>query len=454
LPGLSGQVRALYCDNESGTVYVGGSFMGGNSTNALAWTTGWTNLPFAGFNGAVSSIAKNSAGNIVFGGSFSGLGNTSTPSEPDIQVINLSSGNISSEGSTSRDGFSDPYNIICSAKSQDGSGNAWLLEDGIPGYWQGDYAFGFNPTKLRLFNTEEEGRGTKMFYFENLNSGGILEMQYYDADGNNKSCSSRCPLAHNTTGQDFHFEPPVGMDSFRINIVDWYGNGGGLSGIELYQDQIFAFAINDFNEPRCNNVEQISSSSISPDNNTWKRTPNGDQTSSDFLTAFLVNSEQVSHDTSVTFTPNIRQSGNYSVTVYTPGCLQDGSCPTRGQVNLTGTMTSDDAPFSTTFFQTNNYDKFDQIYYGYVDAESDGFRPSVTLSPVANQSTPLRRPKSALRAHKLYQWPQRSLRIRPQPGRGQHRLHQVSHHCRWYQIARSRSCTCGGHSRQRYLRRW
>jgi len=52
-------------------------------------------------------------------------------------------------------------------------------------------------------------------------------------------------------------------------------------------------------------------------------------------------------------------------------------------------MTSEDGPVSTTFFQTNNYDKFDQIYYGYVDAESDGFRPSVTLSPVANQSTPL-----------------------------------------------------------------
>jgi len=389
LPGLSGQVRALYCDNESGTVYVGGSFMGGNSTNAMAWTTGWTNLPFAGFNGAVSSIAKNSAGNIVFGGSFSGLGNASTPTEPDIQVINLSSGNISSEGATSRDGFSDPYKITCSAQTEGGSDNTWLLEDNIPGYWQGDYAYGFNPTKLRLFNTEEEGRGTQTFYFENLNSGGILEMQYYDADGNNQSCSSRCPLAHNTTGQDFHFEPPVGMNSFRINIVEWYGDGGGLSGIELYQDQIFAFAINDFNEPRCNGVEQISSSSISPDNSTWKRTPNGDQTSSDFLTAFLVNPDQVGHDTSVTFTPNIRQSGNYSVTVYTPGCLQDGSCPTRGQVNLTGTMTSEDGAISTTFFQTNNYDKFDQIYYGYVDAESDGFRPSVTLSPVANQSTPL-----------------------------------------------------------------
>lgn len=389
LPGLSGQVKALYCDNESGTVYVGGSFMGGNSTNAMAWTTGWTNLPFAGFNGPVSSIAKNAAGNIVFGGSFSGLGNTTTPTEPDIQVINLSSGNITSEGSTSKSGFSDPSDIVCSRGGDDGSGNAWLLSDDRQGFWQGDYAFGFNPTKLRLFNTEEEGRGTQTFYFENLNSGGILEMQYYDADGNNKSCSARCPLAHNTTGQDFHFEPPVGMNSFRVNIVEWYGSGGGLAGIELYQDQIFSFAINDFNEPRCNGVEQVSSSSVGPSSATWRREANKGQTSSDYLSAFLVNQGQVNHDTSVTFQPNLRQSGNYSVTVYTPGCLQDDSCPTRGQVNLTGSMTSEEGPLTTTFFQTNNYDKFDQIYYGYVDADSEDFRASVTLSPVTNQSTPL-----------------------------------------------------------------
>ena len=390
LSGLSGQVKALYCDDDSGTVYVGGSFMGGNSTNAMAWTTGWTNLPFAGFNGPVTSIAKNSAGNIVFGGSFSGLGNTTTLTEPDIQVINLSSGNISSEGATSRSQYSDPYQIICNTNtSEDGSDGTWLLRDDTRGFWQGDYAFGFNPTKLRLFNTVQEGRGTKTFYFENMNSGGILNMQYFDADGNNKSCSSHCPLAHNTTGQDFHFDPAVGMDSFRINIVDWYGSGGGLGGIELYQDQIFSYAINDFNEPTCKGAQQVSSSEVTPRQGVWDTHFNDGQTSSNYLSAFLINSEQVGHDTSVTFTPNIRQSGNYSITVYTPGCLQDGSCPTRGQVNLTGYTTSEDSPFSATFFQTNYYDKFDQIYYGYVDADSEDFRASVTLSPVANQSTPL-----------------------------------------------------------------
>ena len=215
-------------------------------------------------------------------------------------------------------------------------------------------------------------------------------MQYYDADGNNQTCSARCPLAHNATGQDFHFDPPVGMNSFRIRIVDWYGSGGGLSGIELYQDQIFAFAISDFNEPSCKAGQQVSESSHAPDNKDfWIQRPNNGQTSSDYLSAFLTDSDQFNDDISVTFKPNIRQSGNYSVTVYTPGCIQDNTCITRGHVNLTASMTSDGEPISTTFFQTNNYDKFDQIYYGYIDADADGFRPSVTLTPVANQTIPL-----------------------------------------------------------------
>jgi len=389
LPGLSGRVSALYCDDQSGTVYVGGSFSAGNSTNAMAWTTGWTNLPFAGFNGPVTSITKNAAGNIVFGGSFEGLGNTTTPKDPDLQVINISSGNITSSGTSSTDGFDDPRNIICKTGSQDGSGNTWLLQDNTAGYWQGAYSFGFNPTKIRLYNTQEDGRGARTFYFEDMNSGGILNLNYDDADGNSQSCSARCPLAHNSTAQDFHFVPPVGMNTFRVQIVEWYGSGGGLAGLELFQDDIYSFAVNDFNEPRCDDVSDGSSSTVSPSNGTWIRTPNNGDTSSDYLTAFLTSSSQIDAGPSVTFSPSIAQSGNYSIMVYTPGCLQDDSCATRGQVNFTGSMTSSDPPVSSALFQTNNYDKFDQIYYGYVDVDTDSFRPTVTLTPVAGQNAPL-----------------------------------------------------------------
>ncbi|KAK4550153.1 hypothetical protein LTR36_003120 [Oleoguttula mirabilis] len=390
LPGLNGKVNAVYCDTDSGTVYVGGSFTASNSTNAMAYTTDWTNLPFAGFNGPVSAITKNAAGNIVFGGNFDGLGNTTTPQDPDGQVINLGSGNITASGSTTTAGFSDPSNIVCKTATQDGSGNTWLLADQTAGYWQGNFSFGFNPTKLRLYNTQQANRGTKIWYFEDLNSGGILNLNYLDVDGRNTSCSSQCPLPQNNgTYQDFHFVPPVGMNAFRIQITDWYGDGAGLDGIELFQDDIYSFAVNDFNEPQCDDVSTGSNSTVTPATGIWNRIAAMGQTSSDYLSAYLTDASQVSPNTSVVFTPNIKQSGNYSITVYTPGCLEDNSCSTRGLVNVTGTMTSNYAPITTTLYQTNDYDKFDQVYFGYVDVDTDAFKPSVTLVPEAGESVPL-----------------------------------------------------------------
>lgn len=381
LSGLTGPVRALYCDSDSTTVYVGGMFMAGSSTNAMAWTTEWQNLPFAGFNGPVNSITKNSDGNIVFGGNFDGLGNASTPTTPDAQVVNLSGGNITTAGSADS---SDPRSIICSTQSDD----AWLLRDNTAGWWQGSYGFGFIPTKLRLYNARN-GHGTKVFHFENLNDGGILNLTYTDPSSGEKSyCDRVCPLPeNNSTEQDFHFVNPVGVSSFRIWIDQWYGSSGGLNGIELFQDEIFSYAVNAFNEPQCDGISNGSSSTASP-NSTWVRKPNLGQTNSDYLMAALDTSTQVSPDTNVVFRPSLDQSGNYSILLYTPGCIVDDSCSTRGQVNVTASVTSSGEPTTTTLFQTNNYDKFDQIFYGYIDVDGS-FTPSVTLSPASGQNVPL-----------------------------------------------------------------
>lgn len=381
LPGLTGQVRALYCDRESTTVYVGGNFMGGNSTNSMAWTTGWQDFPFAGFNGPVNSITKNSAGNIVFGGEFAGLGDATSPSQPDAQVVNLLGGTITGFNTASS---SDPKSIICSTAD---SGNQWLLADDTTGYWEGTYGFGFNPTKLRLYNAQG-GHGTKSWYFERLDDGGILNFTYVDpTTGQNSSCSQKCPLPdNNSTAQDFHFVNTVGVSGLRIYVTDWYGSGGGLSGIEIFQDDIYSYAVTNFNEPKCDGISNGSSSVATP-NSTWTQVANRGLTPADFLSAYLTNADEIDSNTNVVFQPNIQQSGNYSVMLYTPGCIMDGSCGTRGQVNLTGSMTSNSAPISTTLYQTNNYDKFDQIYYGYVD--TDNFSPEVTLSPVSGQSAPL-----------------------------------------------------------------
>jgi len=385
LTGLSGQVSALLCDQEQETVYVGGSFRGANSTNAIAWvgSAGWTNLPFAGFNGPVTSITKASDGHIIFGGTFTGLGNATRPNLPDQQIINISGGNITSGASSSTTGFSDPRNIVCKTSGIDGEGNTWLLADEAPGFWDASFQFGFQPTKLRLWNTHKDGRGVKTWRYTAQPINGIMNFTYIDpVTKQNASCTSECPLSSDPAikFQDFHFVNIVGMSGFRIDISDWHGKGAGLNGIELFQDDIYAYAINAFNEPTCTGIQL---SSTSTRTGPWTVTPSR-QSVSDYLSATVTEADSAA----VTFLPDIKQSGNYSVNIYTPGCLQDSSCATRGRVNITITMATSNGQISKEISQTNNFEKYDQIYFGLIEAGDEAFRPSVILSPISGQNIP------------------------------------------------------------------
>ncbi|KAF3769195.1 hypothetical protein M406DRAFT_337464 [Cryphonectria parasitica EP155] len=387
LPGLQGSVNAVLCDND--TVYIGGNFIGvDNSTNAVSYISGsgFKALPFAGFNGPVSSIARASNGHIIFGGSFTGLGNTSTPSEPDQQVINLSTANITATGSTTTSGFSSPSNIICKTGDVDASGSTWLLADDTQGSWEAKMGFGYRPTKLRLYNTHQDGRGTKTWRFTALPINGIMNFTYIDPSTNeNTTCTSQCSLSSNSsiTYQDFHFVNVIGMNGFRIDISDFYGSGGGLDGIELYQDDIFAYAVSNFDEPAC---ASISTASNATSTGPWTVSPSLNS-NSEYLTASL--SSPITNDSAtVVFYPDIREAGYYTVNMYTPGCLQDSSCDSRGQVQLSGTLSPTkgaNGTISASLYQTNDYDKYDPIYYGYVEATSSSFRPAVTLAPLNGQ---------------------------------------------------------------------
>lgn len=234
LPGLSGQVNTLLCQGD--TVYFGGQFQGGNSTNAISWVTNWTNLPFAGFNGPVNSIKALPNGHIVYGGSFTGLSNGSVakPKTPDAQTVNIGSANISSFPNTSRSGLDNPKNIICRTDSS--SGSDWLLADNQPGFWDAAFGFAFTPTKLRLYNSQTPGYGTKTWRYTFYPTSGIANFSYFDDHGGKQYCDSQCPLANNNTYQDFYFVNPIEMYGIRIDISAWWGNGGGLGGMELFQD--------------------------------------------------------------------------------------------------------------------------------------------------------------------------------------------------------------------------
>ncbi|EXJ95218.1 hypothetical protein A1O1_00338 [Capronia coronata CBS 617.96] len=389
LSGLQGTVSALYCDRDTETVYVGGAFEAQNSTNAIAYKSGsWASLPFAGFDAPVTSITKAPNGHIVFGGSFTGLGNVSSTSSNNeqTQVINLASASVSAQGNSSDADLGNPRNVVCPSNSSDGN-TTFLFADNTPGSWRADLAFGFEPTKLRLWNTNQDGRGIRTWRFTAFPINGIMNLTYTDPQtGDTAYCDARCPLAQNASQlyQDFYFVNRVGMNSFSIDVSEWYGEGAGFDGIELFQDDIFAYAIEAFNEPACETSDLRSQATAT---GPWYTTPSR-QSVSDYLT--VVVGPTTVGTTSVVFEPDVQKSGNYSIIVYTPGCIQDSSCSARAIVNVTGTLTQDgNQAFNTQLFQTNNFDKYDQVYQGHVDATSDSFRPSVTLLPSGLQSDQL-----------------------------------------------------------------
>ncbi|RKF58068.1 Polarized growth protein rax2 [Golovinomyces cichoracearum] len=388
LIGLSGQVSALYCDESTNTVYAGGSFKTANSMNAVQLIDGgvFQDLPFDGFNGPVNSITKAPNGNIIFGGSFTGLGNTTVGlSLPDQIVINLSEAKITSGSSSSVPGFNDPFNIVCKSTGRDGLGDTWLLNDNTPGFWRADFGYHFRPTRLRLWNTHFNSRGSRIFRYTAFPINGIMNLTYIDPITKQTNyCTSECPLSDDTNilYQDFHFVNVISMNAFQIDISGWYGDGGGFSGIELTHDDIDSYAINAFNEPACLNTTTVSTVSTT---GPWSVSPSA-QSSSEYLSI----SSTAIESASVVFLPNIRQPGNYSINMYTPGCEQDRTCEGRGRINITGVMSkqgNNEVSFSTEIFQTNNYDKYDQIYFGYIDAISSSFRPSVTITLAPGQDS-------------------------------------------------------------------
>lgn len=385
LQGLSGSVNALYCDRNAGRVYVGGSLTGGNSTNALIWDNGWQDLSFNGFNGAIHAITRAPNNNIIFAGDFNGLGgNASTVvSANNTQLIPISSARISAQTSSGLNGLTDPKNIACKPDfSTQGPGSTWLMADRASGFWRADFGFGFQPTSLKLYNTNLDGRGTKTFHFTALPDGGIMNLTYTNPSTGKKAfCDLRCPLPEgNTTAQEFSFVNLVGMNAFRIDITDFYGAGAGLNGIELFQDAMYSYAVNDFNEPK--NCGPTGTKSQSTNTGTWQTTPSH-QSISEYLTTVLQGSPIDVNAATVTFIPDIKQSGNYSVTIYTPGCQGDGTCGTRGRVNVTAVTGGKSE--STELWQTNNFDKYDEVYNGFIDATS-GAPPRVILQPAAGQA--------------------------------------------------------------------
>lgn len=374
-PGIQGSVNAVLCDSETSTAYLGGTFDAADSSNAIAWlaTGSWANLPFAGFDAPVTSITKAPNGHIIFGGSFTGLKNmTTTDDNEDFQIINLDSATISSVNN-----ITTGSEIVC--YSNDSDATTWTLEDDTPGSWTASLRYGFEPSLLRLYNNQD-GKGVKTWRFTALPNTGIMNFTFTDpTTGEQAYCDATCPLAQNSSlpYQDFYFVNTIGMNSFRLDVSDWYGQGGALEGIRLYQNDTFVYAIEAVEPSSC----LTASATLSKVTTTgpWVQTPSRSSVA-DYLT--VVVDPTTLNSTDIIFRPDIEEKGNYTIVVYTPGCIQDSTCRTRGVVNVTGTLTSDGSNnVSTQVSQTNDYDKYDQVYQGPIDPASDTFQPAITISP-------------------------------------------------------------------------
>lgn len=147
---------------------------------------------------------------------------------------------------------------------------------------------------------------------------------------------------------------------------------------------MYSYAVNDFNEPQ--NCGPSTTRSEATTTGNWQITPSHNS-NSQYLTTVLQGNPISPDAASVTFFPDIKQSGNYSVTIFTPGCQGDGTCGSRGRVNVTASMGREDD--SRVLWQTNNFDKYDEVYNGFIDATGSS-RPSVILRPDTGQGpTPL-----------------------------------------------------------------
>jgi hypothetical protein len=142
---------------------------------------------------------------------------------------------------------------------------------------------------------------------------------------------------------------------------------------------MYSYAVNDFNEPET--CGPSTSRSEATSTGPWQISPS-QSSSSKYLTTSLQGTPIDPDAASVTFLPDIKQSGNYSVTIYTPGCQGDGTCGSRGQVNVTAYMGGPGE--YKALWQTNNFDKYDEVYNGYIDATATS-RPQVVLRPSQDQ---------------------------------------------------------------------
>ncbi|CCF56566.1 hypothetical protein KAFR_0B02690 [Kazachstania africana CBS 2517] len=393
------QVESILVDED--LVYFGGNFTFSNGTDdghsVAVWniTSNSTGLlPFLGFgeNSSINNILRLNDDNILFAGEFYTLDDasllTSNTSNATTNIYDLELSPLLplNEATWSSDVSDfDASSFICVNPDSD----AWFVS-GTTGTLACSLPYDSALTKIRIYNSPDSQNQISEFRLISDPSGSIMNMTYIDPrTGNLEHCDSYCPLLSRDTlssasdaasvsemarllsdnatvikwsaeYQEFGFVNVVSTTLLQFLALNSYGSNVALAGYSLYQDEYAVFANNSLNGASCtSNNSDYTSSTLS--DNDWVFGASG-QT---YVTTFYTEGDDPIPQ--VTFNANLPYSGDYVINLYTPGCSDDGTCSTRGLVNVTVYDESDDSILSTVeIYQNNEALKYDELFSGYL----------------------------------------------------------------------------------------
>ncbi|KAI9283270.1 cortical protein marker for cell polarity-domain-containing protein [Sporodiniella umbellata] len=382
--GLDGPVNSVYCDPVTQFVYVGGSFLAPiNSDSAYSaslaqfggnvaiWNrTGWTNVPWKGVNGHINSIIRHND-NLLFGGVFDKTMDGQADYAPASSIIKLSSTGAS--GTNTLSSSSTPSSIVCSDTKNT---STWTLAAGKTGTWQTSFNYySVNPSLIRIGNSKVPDYQTKQFGVRAIDGQSYYQMSYLDHSTNQtRLCTNDCTLSNDPSleSQDYRIMNTSLTFGIAIDVFSWYGSGGGLSSVSVFQSENFIYALDAEAQ-----MSPCSSESHEP---TVKTVGNWTKVTKD-ASSYLYSSS--SQNSSITFYPTVAESGIYEVYLYTADCTEACANPVDVDIQISTSAGQTQTVFVGT--QTKAATGI-LIYTGYFDITS-GFKPSFQMMSAHNATS-------------------------------------------------------------------
>ncbi|KAJ2796034.1 hypothetical protein H4S07_006329, partial [Coemansia furcata] len=256
------------------------------------------------------------------------------------------------------------------------------MRDKLTGFYRIDFPFKTTPSLLRLMNTMYQDRGTKAIRIEAASTNQALTMSYLDpVTKSEQFCTQSCPVPANYDWQEYRFvdnHTTLGnISGIVINIVDWYGMGGGFNKIELYQRDPRVYADARFSSSPCS---QGSSRPLSTITGDWQTTtPASYHGTYKTLTVAKadINSAQT-QSARVRMVPYVPESGFYKIYMMVPGCQNTNTCLQRSSARVELAMTRKRAVLATVA-QHNFADEEVDVYTGYIPASTQEFSMSISV---------------------------------------------------------------------------